>query len=239
MPIYLGASEIESGFDGSTELQNIYIGAQEIWSNSKVINLGTGTSFDVSSIYSKYDELTANNFFIMAANTASGTSGTGTISVGSGSAGSWGFQAQLVKSYNSSTGILTAYNAIKEGHDNSVRGTGSVTAVLVVKTENLINLGSVNGTISVTSYGEYRNFTNDNFLIISAASPAHGNSYYHQSYAYSDSGSGTSTITKSYNATNGTLTANIKMNSTDTSGVYNYYTANEQGAVYIYLNPKV
>ena len=70
-----------------------------------VKSLGSGQSFDLKSLYpDDYKSFTNNNFFIKTAATASGTDRV-TIS---GNTQYIGFSGKIYKSYNSSTGILTA-----------------------------------------------------------------------------------------------------------------------------------
>lgn len=241
MPIDKGTTEYSQIKKGTTNISEIYIGNTLKFSDFKVISLGSGTSFNIANIYSGYANLTANNFFVLSANNATGSNSI-SVPARPGTDGhtrydSAGFIAKLVKSYDASTGILTMYNALYR--ENGVAaGTANVTAGMVIKTGKLINLGT-GKSFNLTSYSGYQNFTNNNFLILSAADTSDGNSYYYQTYAYSDSGSGTSSITKSYNASTGVLSAYIRMQSTDTSGVYGYFNMNVTGNVTVYLNPKV
>ena len=204
----------------------------------RIIQLGTGQSFNISNFYKRYSNLTEDNFFILSAANATGTDSIRVPASGSGRYGYAGFKVRLNKSYNASTGILTFRNQVLN-NDNSSRGTADVTAVLVTDPSALIDLGDVNGTLNVTSYANYQNFTADNFLIRSSSTPSFSNSYYYQGYLYDDSGRCTSTIMKSYDASTGILTARIRLQSTDTSGTYSYYNNTSYGSLRIFLNPNV
>lgn len=98
-----------------------------------MIDLGTGTSFDVSS-YTGYQNFTIDNFFISDITTTSASfskSGTGWSSdhteTTSGS-------VSLTKIYDASTGILSCYTTVKCSHSggNSHNGTASSTGTVNV-----------------------------------------------------------------------------------------------------------
>lgn len=83
-----------------------------------VTDLGIGTSFDVTSITSNYQKLTINDF-VVEINSFSVTSS----SYYKGTSNCWpaGYYT-FVKSYNASTGILTAYGHLKGGYSTSTAG---------------------------------------------------------------------------------------------------------------------
>lgn len=242
MPIDKGTTEYSQIKKGTTNISEIYIGNTLKFSDFKVVSLGSGKSFNIANIYSGYANLTANNFFVLSASDATGSQA---ISVpakpgtsGRERYGGFNFNAKLIKSYNASTGVLTMYNCVAKA-DGTEIGTANVTAGMVIKTGKLINLGTAQ-SFNLTSYSNYKKFTADNFLILSAANvTAGGGSFYYQTYAYADSGTGTSSITKSYNSSTGVLSAYIRMKSTDTSGVYGMFNGDNTGSVTVYLNPKV
>lgn len=73
---------------------------------STLISLGTGTSFNAAKVYADYKHLTAGNFIVEAA-AASASGGAYVITDGLSyrNVASW----KTVKSYNASTGMLSAY----------------------------------------------------------------------------------------------------------------------------------
>lgn len=232
MPVYKGNTEIDKVYLGSTEIAQIYKGTQEIWSNVKVVSLGSGTSFNIKNLYpTLYDKLTADNFFFRTADTASGTNGI-RMNANATSREYAGFAVGIAKSYDSSTGVLSFYNYVSPGNSRNV------SAVMVPKLTKLIRLG--NGrSFNVSTYEGYQNFTADNFLIQSADRLAFSNSYYPQGYTYDDSGSCTSTVPKSYDASTGVLSTGINLRSNDTSGTYTYFNNSQNGNVIVYLALKI
>lgn len=104
--------DIYVGEDG--KLHKVQGGADSVLpfnSGKQIIDLGTGASFDVSS-YSGYQSFTANNFIIEPSSN-NVTSFTSNVSGFAFNVGSHQFTVRnvtsLVKSYNASNGILTAY----------------------------------------------------------------------------------------------------------------------------------
>lgn len=232
--IYLDGHELVNLHIGTNEIQRVMLGDKVVWENAIVIDLGEGKSFDVSSIYSRYGDLTNDNFFILSASSCSASQGIRMYPTDSRQY--VGFSAYLIKSYNSSTGILSCYNAIRN-NGGSVLNSGNVRVVLVANPSKLIYLGS--GTsFNVSSYAGYQNFTVNNFLIKSTGNAAAGGMFYPQGAVYDDSGKGTSTISKSYNSSNGLVTSNIRMSSYDTSGIYHWFDWSDTAGVELYLNLK-
>ncbi len=76
---------------------------------TEIIDLGTGTSFNVSS-YSGYESFTIDNFLVVPTVTSQGKSLSGTDQ-NENHSGSATFS--LNKSYNASTGILTVSSNVK------------------------------------------------------------------------------------------------------------------------------
>ena len=87
---------------------------------NQMIDLGTNTSFNVSSVYSNYANLTVDNFCVESSEVYSGSRGT-----------IWGYpdgsgirrQMRLEKSYNAQTGVLTCY-LLYYYQANDSNGTG-------------------------------------------------------------------------------------------------------------------
>lgn len=85
--------------------------ADAIRAGNQVYYLGTGTSFDVSSI-PDYQNLTADNFIVDC--------GTYTVNASCSLGGSGSNSAKISKSYDASTGVLTL-------NDTSVSASGGTT----------------------------------------------------------------------------------------------------------------
>lgn len=102
---------------------------------STVISLGSGTSFNVASKYTDYKKLTGDNFVVEPIN-GSASGGSWSISDGLkyGCSATW----SIAKSYNASTGILSAYMAVSGKihnggwNGNCFSGNKSVKAYLIV-----------------------------------------------------------------------------------------------------------
>lgn len=92
----------------------------DTWSpfSGKPIDLGTATSFDVSS-YPNYDSFTVDSFLI---NTFEQGSANASVSIGTDQP-EYGYSSvSLVKSYDASTGVLTAYIQLNVQTRNSTFG---------------------------------------------------------------------------------------------------------------------
>ncbi len=94
--------------------------------SGKVIDLGTGTSFDVSSV-TGYRNFTADNFIITAvpASTSKNISYASSNGYASGSSNS-SASCSVTKTYNATTGILTANQIIGISVSGTTRSGGSV-----------------------------------------------------------------------------------------------------------------
>lgn len=226
MPLYLGDKEISQIYLGDKELTSIYLGDKEIWGSGKIIALEEGTSWDIKSLYPNlYDSLTVDNFFFMGANTV-GASISGKVYPSDYRVYD-GFDGGLVKTYNSSTGILSAYSRCNNNK-------GNAKMAIVIRPDKLIALGTA-FSFSLTGYDNYQNFTNDNFLISGAAKTLNrGNTYYASEAVYSYSGSGSVSFNKSYDATTGSLASSLRLS---TSG--SYLDGGDSCGLTVYLNPKV
>lgn len=227
----LNKTELRNCYYEDTEIQKIMYGDKLVWEGNKVIALGTGQSWNIRTLYPNlYNRLTSANFFFASANSVSELD---TINMrASDTSREWGgFTGSITKSYDSSTGILTAYSYIKNTR-------GNVRMFMCTKPEKLVYLGK-GSYFNVSNREDYESFVGDNFLISGADYLSIGAWFYPQGYDYADGGRGTLSVSKSYNASTGVLTCGIYLSSVDTSGVYNWYNWSTSGNLTIYLNPKV
>lgn len=89
---------------------------------SNVVNLGTGTSFDIKAYYADYKQLTANDFVIEPEALPDQVLGSkGTHTVNSSNVYAW-MRFTKTKNYNAETGILTAYVTPSGGYGSSTAG---------------------------------------------------------------------------------------------------------------------
>lgn len=104
----------------------IYSTNQNRWivPSSSVIDLGTGTSFDVKTQYSNYRQLTVNDFVVEPEALPDQVLGSkGTHTVNSSNVYAW-MRFTKTKNYNAETGILTAYVTPSGGYGSSTAGVG-------------------------------------------------------------------------------------------------------------------
>ena len=110
--------------DTSVGLNTIYLlshqkisGARKV-KDKNVVDLGLGTSFNISRIRSDYKNLNANNFYMTTAGRAYIEEGPDLSGAGPVSG-----TAYIYKSYDANSGILNFYNAASGPgvHNNSVR----------------------------------------------------------------------------------------------------------------------
>lgn len=156
--ITLGQKEFSNILFGNKEISSIKKGESELWSNFKILDLGTGTSFNVANVYSKYDRLTVDNFYT---NTSSAYQNRGGVTDA-------GTTMRTIKSYNAQTGILTFYL----GWDSGMAGTVvSLHAYLVVNNDKAFakgiikNLGTAMSINIQSVVPEYETLTNRNFFV--------------------------------------------------------------------------
>ena len=104
--------------------------------SSKPIDLGTGTSFNVSS-YDGYENFTVNNFIVEPLN-ATGTLAWFNHATNISAKGSGSSTLNLNKAYNQSTGVFSAYTTFSSTiimsdstFSKSWTGTGTVHAYLI------------------------------------------------------------------------------------------------------------
>ena len=85
---------------------------------SKIVDLGTGRTFDIKEIEPEYQNLTLSNFIVevqsFSANTSSST-GNGTTLWPHG-------YFTLTKNYDQASGILNAYGTLRGGYTSSAAG---------------------------------------------------------------------------------------------------------------------
>ena len=241
--IIRNGKELENLYSESQQIDKVMFGDKLVWENNRIIDLGTNTDFDVSQVYSKYADLTEDNFFLV--------SQTPTTLSGSASAyvDETGHQTYLtiwtglVKEYDPSTGALSFYqydefvSSSTIAPSTSVKKKASVHAVIITKPEKLISLGL--GTafnIKGMFPNEYQNFTADNFVAknwkyVNGGQQGyllHGVSYIAGSY----SGSTTTTFFKTYDSTNGILRFGY------TNSVNGGDSITNEAKVYAYLTRK-
>lgn len=78
---------------------------------STIVDLGTGTSFNVSS-YSNFRNFTADNFIIEAINDSGGSTTSHANNYSGIASGTVAAGYAFAKNYNASSGILTAYGSL-------------------------------------------------------------------------------------------------------------------------------
>ena len=228
---------------GETEIERIMYSDKLVWEGNKVIDLGSGTSFDVASVYSKYGELTADNFFFLLSSPTS-ISGTSTATVHDSAYYCYlTIWTGMYKTYNPLTGQLSWYvrNSYSDTYSAHSGGdtryaTASMRAILVTKPEKLVSLG-LGSSFDIKSKfpNSYQNLTADNFI---ATNWYYGNGgqqgylmHANRHVEGSWSGTGTTTLIKSYNASTGVLNFyynNAYSNETESGNVlsrlYVYYS---------------
>lgn len=99
------------------------IGKNNNQGGSRIIDLGTATSFNVADYYNgDVSKLTVDNFLIAP----SGTVTRDEYHETSSSKYYFGGKATIVSSYNNATGVLTCYLAETARHRQSDQGTSTV-----------------------------------------------------------------------------------------------------------------
>ncbi len=158
MPLFLGEKEVDKVYIGEKEIRQIYLGEKEIWGNSKIVNLGSGTEWDIKKYTSKYKDLTVDNFYYLSMEDVSASNSI-TVPGDESYLSIWGW---LAKKYDSDTGTFTS-NHFLEGSSKKVV---KVTPVLVVDPSKLIDLGS-DQTFNIKEKfpTKYDKYTENNFII--------------------------------------------------------------------------
>jgi len=213
----LNLKELNECYYGDTEINKIMYADKEVWGGTRVIELGTGTSIDVASIYPKYNELTADNFFFVSSSPTS-VSGTSTATVHDSAYYCYiTIWTGMYKTYDAQTGQLNFYqqNAYSDTYSAHSGGdtryaTAGMKAVLVSKPEKLTYLG-LGTTFDIKSIfpNDYQRFTVNNFI----AKNWYYNNGGQQGYIVHSSahvqgrwsGSATTSLIKTYNASTGIL----------------------------------
>ena len=209
--------DLEKCYFGTTEIEQIMYGNKEIWGGNRIIALGTNTSFNVSSYYSKYKDLTADNFFFVSQSPSSITGTSTAVVHATGNTTYITIWVGMTKTYTASTGQLSFYQ-FDNYNTNHTTGSGDTTetkygklkTVLVTKPEKLTYLGLGN-TFNIKNLfpNDYQNFTANNFIAKYWNYRNGGTQGYllHSSANYEGSwdGTGTMTLVKNYNASTGIL----------------------------------
>lgn len=232
MPLYLGNKETDKVYLGGKEIAQIYLGNKEIWTNVKVVRLGSGKSWNIKQLYPHlYNKLTADNFFALTANAVGGDIGIRMNP--SDDRETHTFDSCIYKSYDPNTGMLYVYSRMMD-HDRQL-GSADANVVMITKLDKLIPL---NGNFNVSGYSGYKDFTEDNFLISSTGVAHFYNSFYPQSYPYSGSGHATGYLKKTYNKNTGVLNCYWRQDSHNTDDVYNWFNGSATAGCTVYLNPE-
>lgn len=229
--IYNGNNEIGDLFFGSNEIGQVFYGNNEVWSKSTIISLGEGKTFDIASVYPNYSELTADNF--MTSGNVSNPSASDSATY---SGESMGLSANLVKTYNSSTGQLNFYLQCS----GSTSSTASVIAWLVPDLAGMVNKGKAKSlgsgrTIDIkTLYpDDYQNFTIKNFLIQTANGASNGARYYE---GFPWTCSGYAQLPFSYDESTGILNCGHNLIFTNDGGGY-LHSQYVNATCYLFLKP--
>lgn len=201
--IYMNNEGLNNLHIEDKEINRVLLGEKLIWENSKVISLGTGQSFDLRQVWSKYNELTVDNIFYLSLVNASTSS---SIYLSPNEGGYISAMGWLHKIYNAQTGLLETDHFASGSQMNKY----DVTPVLVTDLSKIEYLGnSQSFDLKVNYPNEYPNFTDNNFIMkIDALNGYLYNGYRHadSNYPFSESLSVTHYIDKSYDASTGILT---------------------------------
>lgn len=237
----LNLKNLSQCYKGDTEIDRIMYGDKLVWEGNRSILLGTGTSFDVASVYDKYSDLTEDNFFFLSSSPTS-ISGTSYATVHDSQYYCYvTIWTNMSKTYNAQTGQLSWYqqNTYRDTYTSQSGGdirysTASMKVVLVPKPEKLVYLGlGTSFDIKSKLPNDYQNLTVDNFIAKNWYYNNGGQQGYlmHASAHYQGkwSGSATTSFIKTYNASTGALnfyyngvTSGMESN-TVASRLYVYY----------------
>lgn len=232
--IYRNNQELQNLHVGDKEIQRVLLGESLVWENNKIVLLGTGTSWNIRTLFpTLYNRLTVDNFFLLSANTVTGSD---TVRVNyEGDTHYIYITGGLSKSYNPSNGQLSMY---LYNNDN----TSSVRAVMVTKPEKLTYLGyGTTFNVKTRFPNTYQSMTANNFVIrtLNHWNSSGGRSYglicnNSRSYTGTWSGTNTETLNKSYNASTGILTCYLN----DTGNCDNIDFWDRNSNVYAYASEK-
>lgn len=231
-----------------------YMIPEEINGNSGgVINLGTGTTFDIPKLLPSidYTKLTADDFIVSSPNTT--TCNSSTI-YGSDTFGARATYVQPQKNYDATTGILTIENNnlnsqlcdVDSGNWTTVGSGGTTLQSTVYLATSRGNLCGVYNLGTGTSFDvstkvpsvDYTQLTEANF-IVHAVSNSMSGSYNSSDHSFSKSVGGSTKIVTSYDAATGVLTLhNTNLNVSDsvpTSGAWLNITSTITCQVYLII----
>lgn len=196
----------------------------EIWGGvGRIYNLGAGRTIDIKDIYSRWNELTADNFFILNLTQINASDRIVVHTTG----GDVGYLTLwMARDMSYSNGVISTNIRVNDNYSNP-------TIAMITDTSKLVNLGT-STSFNVSNVRGYQDFTIDNFLVKVNSLP--------QGYLYNGfRGSagdwtvdGSYKIIKSYNAQTGVLTCYINDSAEDNIG--GRYSTNN--AVNVYLYPK-
>lgn len=223
--IYLNENELSDLHVGDKEIQRVLFGDKLVWENNKIVALGTGKSFDLTSVLRKYNELTVDNIFYL--NMASVTGSDSRTNVGQ-EVGYIAVIGWMHKIYNQETGLLET-----DHYANS--GSANVSPVLVTDLSKIEYVGTAK-TFDIKSLypDEYQRFTADNFLLkIDASREYLFNHFRGQPGTWW--ASVTQSLEKSYDPATGILTCQIRSVGTSNVSSDNFNTT---GATSVYLTRK-
>ena len=212
MPIYIGNKEVENFMLGSTQIDTIYKGTQEVWNNNAwyLYYLGNGTEFNIRSLGVNVNLLNADNFISRGQPTQKYGYCEKVYSVATTSRVAY----QMQKSYTNGN-LVYYYQTYSR---NTIEATGmdlylishqKITNATKIKNKNYISLGSGQTFDIKTKYANYGSLTANNFYMVNfnwtmfEAGPDETGAGPVEGYGW---------IEKSYDASTGILTFRNKNN---------------------------
>lgn len=207
--IYLNNKELENLHIGEQEIQRVLLGESLIWENNRIVNLGSGKTWNIQNLFpSLYSRLTADNFFFLSFNNVSESV---RVTVQEGGSDRLWIYGGLTKSYNPSTGVLNLYPYLNSQSAN-------LTAVMVTKPEKLTYVGTgTSFNVRNLFPNDYQNMTANNFLVKTLSHWNGGGANgivcnEVRNYAGTFSANDLLSFSKSYNPSTGQLTIYAKDN---------------------------
>lgn len=243
--IYLNTKELENLYAVNQQIDRVMFGDKLVWENNRIIDLGTGTDFDVSDFYTKFNELTADNFFIVSFSPATLSGNASAYVDETGHLAYVGISTGLVKEYNAETGELSFYQYDDFNSSSTIAPTtttrkkASVHAVIVTKPEKLIYLGL--GTafnIKGMFPDEYQKFTADNFIARNWKYDNGGQQGYLLHGARNEAGSWSGSATTKFAKTYDSNTGMLKFGFTNTWSTDLGESGTNESKLYVYLTRK-
>ena len=172
MPVYIGSKEVENFMIGSTQIDNIYKGTQEVWNNNALYlyHLGVGTYFNIRSLGVDISKLNASNFLSVGQPSQKQGYCEKVYSSATPSFVDWKYEKSFSNGYlnclyhtwSRNTDVSTAMDLYMISHQK-------VTNATKIKFKNYISLGSGQSFDIKQKYSGYRNLTVNNFYIIDCA----------------------------------------------------------------------